>query len=74
MYESSLKNLYCDVSNRHLSAYLPGLGLPISLLERRANKKTCEKGLNLKPRNARVHAFRGNFSSGYPRDKGLCLT
>ena len=75
----------------------PGAGLPISLLERRANKKTREKGRNLKPRNARVHAFRGNFhlvihairvviwsleipafrgnfSSGYPRDKGLCLT
>ena len=53
---------------------VPGVGLPISLLERRANKKTREKGRNLEPRNARVHAFRGNFSSGYPRDKGMCLT
>ena len=43
--------------------------LPISLLERRANKKTREKGRNLKPRNAPVHAFRGNFSSGCSRDK-----
>ena len=49
------------------------MGLPISLLERRANKKTREKGRNLEPRNARVHAFRGNFSSGYPRDKGRNL-
>ena len=37
------------------------MGLPISPLERRANKKTREKGRNLEPRNARVHAFRGNF-------------
>ena len=51
----------------------PGAGLPISLLERRANKKSREKGHNLEPRNARVHAFRGNFSSGYPRDKGRNL-
>ena len=48
----------------------PGAGLPISLLERRANKKTCEKGRSLEPRNARIHAFRDNFSSSYPRDKG----
>ena len=49
------------------------MGLPVSLAERRANKKTREKGRNLTPRNARVHAFRLNFSSGYPRDKGCTL-
>ena len=52
----------------------PGVILPISLLERHANKNTREKGCNFEPRNARVHAFRGNFSSGYPCDKGLYLT
>ena len=50
----------------------PRAGPPISLLERGA-KKTCEKGRNLEPRNAHFHAFRGNFSSGYPRDKGCNL-
>ena len=49
------------------------MGLPKSLLERRANKKTRGKGRNLEFRNARVHAFRGNFSSGFPRDKGCNL-
>ena len=49
------------------------MGLPISLLERRANKNTREKGCNLELRNARIHVFRGNFSSGYPCDKGRNL-
>ena len=34
-----------------ISLFIPWGGLPISLLERRANKKTCEKGRHLKPRN-----------------------
>ena len=54
------------------SSLTPGVGLPISLLERRANKKTREKGRSLETRNARAHAFRGTFSSD-PRDKGLNL-
>ena len=47
--------------------------LPISLLERRANKKTREKGNNLEPKNACVHVFRSNFSSGDPRNQGYNL-
>ena len=33
-------------------------------------QKMHEKGCNLDPKNPRVPAFSGNFSSCYPHDKG----